>query len=1446
MYKKFTLRNFYSFLALVLLLFSANKGFAQFSSGYAAADLYVDYIGTGPTDLKYRVNLVVYTVCTPSTSSVPAKTETVNVTSNTCYAPKYIPVTLYPGTTDTVDQLCPAYSSLNSCNSASATYPGYTVTNYSDTISVPKACSDWVFIWNTSNSRLPGDDIDNLHPDPALIAGIDNTQRYNASTPRYAYPALPAYLCANQHVVYPTGPYDPDGADSLSTADGVVYYSTGVSANYGKYNSGLYNLGFDQFHPVNATASDPYTVDPGTGEATFTSSTAGKYVVGFSTTSYDYYTGNKIAYNDREVNYSVITCTAPYPPPTIDTTPQSLVGGNLEGYDTIDVCPGTLLKFNINAVDTVSSLFKLYMSSNSKTTIPGSSFSTAGSGTASVKGTFSWTPTGSDIGIHTIVFTASDSSCLSSSDPVVAKSYSTVIIKVLSSIYAGEEYAYCGPTSLPGQLFVVGPPGTSYTWTDSLGGFPLNLSNPNIDSPTTTWSGPGIYKYVVSINTSVLPVACKLSDTVTVKAYSPITINVPTPPTICANQSATLSYTATPAGFDTLRTWSPAATLSNPFIVKPIATPIVTTNYKVIVEDKNTCRYKDSTTVTVKGVAPIVHIIPKTATICPQASINLFASASTQVCGPGIPRACTGATINIDQGKMLSNGSYNFPTYDPDPFYYMQGEYGGRMQILYTAADLNTAGISAGNINSIAFNVTSKQTPAKDSFIGYTIKIACTGDKQVSSNKFNNYSFATVFPSTTINTVKGWNTFNFPTPYYWDGSSNLVVEVCYGIKADGNCCNFIGDNTALVNTNYTSTFYYEDYCCYTTSGTVYQGCGFTPAFDFYSSTKRPETEFNSCSPTSFTYKWSPSRDLNSTTIPDPTSSGLISSQAYTVQVSSSTDPGCVGSDTAFIIIDTTNSVTAIPHSQILCRPGYFQLDAVGHGPKKLLNLPCGTDNPVSCVNSSTANIFGNPTSYSFEPPFEEEQMFTQFIITAQDLKNGGLQSGTLKELDMYVDPSSATSGFPNSAFDSITISIGCTNKTSFTNSNDFVNVGMTLVYVATGPVTLGIGEVSFPFNISTYNWDTTQNLIVQICYGSPDGSFHPAFMTYTNTPYTSMISKEQFGSGDECSGTFSGFTFGTLNYRPIVSFQYCQAPQDSEFHFTWSPGTYLSDSTVHNPVAYVPNSAKYYVYTEGRNKCLVHDSVSLYVPVHNFTVAPIDTSLCAGGKVQFVAKGGFKYQWYQNGYQPATTLSCTTCANPIATPTDTTTYQVVVSDSVSCSDTLTAEIDIKPIPDVRIVNHDTTITIGSSVQLYATGATTYSWWPATALNNPNIVNPVATPQEPMKYVVTGIGQDGCSASDSVNIRINTHGLVYVPSAFSPNGDGKNDVFRVANLTIEKIVEFRIYNRWGQEVFKSEDNKGWDGTWNGVPQDIDSYNYVIRVGMPDGTLETFKGSVTLVR
>ena len=87
----------------------------------------------------------------------------------------------------------------------------------------------------------------------------------------------------------------------------------------------------------------------------------------------------------------------------------------------------------------------------------------------------------------------------------------------------------------------------------------------------------------------------------------------------------------------------------------------------------------------------------------------------------------------------------------------------------------------------------------------------------------------------------------------------------------------------------------------------------------------------------------------------------------------------------------------------------------------------------------------------------------------------------------------------------------------------------------------------------------------------------------------------------------------------------------------------------------------------------------------------------------------------------------------------------------------------------------------------------------------------------------------------------------VPTAFTPNGDGRNDVFRVANLSFQKLIEFRVFNRWGQEVYSTTDNNGgWDGTWKGVAQDMGIYTYIIRVAFPDGTVSTYKGDVTLIR
>jgi gliding motility-associated-like protein len=159
-----------------------------------------------------------------------------------------------------------------------------------------------------------------------------------------------------------------------------------------------------------------------------------------------------------------------------------------------------------------------------------------------------------------------------------------------------------------------------------------------------------------------------------------------------------------------------------------------------------------------------------------------------------------------------------------------------------------------------------------------------------------------------------------------------------------------------------------------------------------------------------------------------------------------------------------------------------------------------------------------------------------------------------------------------------------------------------------------------------------------------------------------------------------------------------------------------------------------------------------------------------------------------------------------------------------------------------------TISYGSSLQLNADNALYYMWKPDDgSLSNPNINNPVASPLVPTTYTVYGMDIHGCSDSASLTIDL-TYGNIFIPDAFTPNGDGLNDYFNIGNLGYYKLDEFSVYNRWGQRIFytSNSESKGWDGTFNGIQQDMDVYNYLIVVTAPDGTGHTFKGDVTLIR
>lgn len=108
--------------------------------------------------------------------------------------------------------------------------------------------------------------------------------------------------------------------------------------------------------------------------------------------------------------------------------------------------------------------------------------------------------------------------------------------------------------------------------------------------------------------------------------------------------------------------------------------------------------------------------------------------------------------------------------------------------------------------------------------------------------------------------------------------------------------------------------------------------------------------------------------------------------------------------------------------------------------------------------------------------------------------------------------------------------------------------------------------------------------------------------------------------------------------------------------------------------------------------------------------------------------------------------------------------------------------------------------------------------------------------------------------NSGNIAVNQNGAIdvnhkelLIPNAFTPNGDGQNDIFRITNFTNEKLIDFKVFNRWGTILFRSTDiREGWDGTNKGQQQPMGVYGYVIRIGYPDGNVDTYKGTVTLLR
>jgi len=307
----------------------------------------------------------------------------------------------------------------------------------------------------------------------------------------------------------------------------------------------------------------------------------------------------------------------------------------------------------------------------------------------------------------------------------------------------------------------------------------------------------------------------------------------------------------------------------------------------------------------------------------------------------------------------------------------------------------------------------------------------------------------------------------------------------------------------------------------------------------------------------------------------------------------------------------------------------------------------------------------------------------------------------------------------------------------------------------------------------------------------------------------------------------------------------------SDGNLVWTPNINLSCVTCASPAASPVVDTKYFVRATNAFGCSVRDSATVkVVPQVQLTVQP-DTAICNGSPVQLWARGAATYSW-----SPATNLSAVNIANPVSTTTQNITYTVTGTNDASCpAQTAQVNIQVKPLPTVD-AGPDQTVTTGATVTLNATGSADIEsvlWSPTEFLDCATCPYTQASVRRPMSYSITVTNTDGCKKSDIVNINlVCDKEAVYIPNTFSPNGDGTNDVFYIRGKGVNFIKSFRIFNRWGQEVFKRENiaiddiSSGWNGTYKSQPQAADVYVYFIEAYCDTNERFELRGNVTLLR
>jgi hypothetical protein len=580
------------------------------------------------------------------------------------------------------------------------------------------------------------------------------------------------------------------------------------------------------------------------------------------------------------------------------------------------------------------------------------------------------------------------------------------------------------------------------------------------------------------------------------------------------------------------------------------------------------------------------------------------------------PTVCTGGsvTLNASQSTSVGTGTItNTSTTYPSP--YGNWYWGARHQFLITASELAAAGLTAGPITNLAFDVSSVNgAPVHQNF---EIKMGATSLTSLTSFQSG---LTTVMTPVNHQPVVGWNTHTFTTPFNWNGISNIIVETCFN-----NTSYIYNASVRQSTTTFTSTIYYradQNGVCGNNSLTG-------------SLMQRPNIKFAGTMSSPPSFSWTPGGSLSNSSIANPIATPS-STTTYTVTATSLS--GCTGTSTVTVTVNPLPTITSTPANPTICGNGSAIITAGGGstytwGPSTGLSATTGmtvTANPTVTTTYTITGTNSNGCSDTSTFTVTVDPLPTVTVSpSAPTMCANSTTTLTASGANTYAwSPSndlSSPTGTTVTAWPSVTTTYtitgtstgGCVSSTTVT-----ITVDPSPTVLVTPSATTICSNTSAPLLASganTYLWSPSGSL------SSSTGAGVTASPTVTTT-YT-ILGMNTFGCMDTATVTVTVDPIPNANAGNDVWI--CIGDNTTlnatgGTQYSWSPATNLSSTSVANPIAN-PTVTTSYTVTVTNGSCSATDVV--VVSVNPAPAMPIVTQ---NGNV-LTSSSGVTYQWYMNG-----------------------------------------------------------------------------------------------------------------------------------------------------------------------------------------------------------------------